>query len=179
VRDPAASRRRDEGRVTAAWNFERRHLTCARFLVGVSLIAEGRANHDTSLEAVRHRMRLPPEDALFAARRLGDEELIAFEPGGSVRSTAKGVERAAALLRDASATTREFDVMARTLRGGGIPLGMLKIALHAAGGLHPCGAPASDDGATYRVALVDDQVAVQRRRDDGTYEPVPLDPEAR
>jgi hypothetical protein len=65
-----SQRLRDTSIMTAGWNFERRRDTCAAFVIGVFEIVNGRPDRDTSLEAVRNRMRLSPEEALFAARRL-------------------------------------------------------------------------------------------------------------
>ena len=80
--------------MTVGWNFERRRDTCTQFLIGVHVFAKGLAERGTSLEAVRTRMRLSPEEALFAARRLSEEKLITFEAAGAVRSNARGIERA-------------------------------------------------------------------------------------
>jgi hypothetical protein len=159
--------------MTAGWNFERRRDTCARFLIGVALLAKGRAEFDTSLEAVRSVMRLPPEDALFAARRLGADGMIAFEPNGAVRSNARGLERAEVLLADARASALDHAAVARTLAEEGIALDVLRAAIRADGGWLPCGAPASDADGAYRLSLAGDAIVLERRRDDGTYEPAP------
>jgi len=161
--------------MSAGWNFERRRDTCSQFLIGVSLLAKGIAERDTSLEAVRNRMRLSPEEALFAGRRLSEEKLIAFDPAGAVRSNARGIERAAALMSAVRQKAQRFDDVARTLRAGGTPLAVLAAVIRADGEALACGAPDSDADATYRLALVDDVVTLERRRDDGAFEPSPLD----
>jgi len=81
-------------RRTQGWNFERRRDACTQFLIGVFLLTKGLPERDTSLEAVRTRIRLSPEEALFAARRLSDEKLIGFQPAGTVRSSTRGIDRA-------------------------------------------------------------------------------------
>ena len=159
--------------MTAGWNFERRRDTCARFLLGVALVAKGRAAHDTSLEAVRHAMRLSPEEALFAARRLHDDECITFEPGGAVRSNARGLERAAGLVRDVGARAQRFDDVAAALRAGGAALTMFAAVLRAEGGALACGSPADDADGAYRLALVRDVVTLERRGTDGAFAAVP------
>src|SRR5450631_2507436 len=106
--------------MSSSWNFERRRTVCGAFVVGVSLIAKGKANFATSLEAVRNRMRLPPEDALFAARRLHEEQLIVFDEGGAVRSNEKGIQHAEDLVRSATSKTLSFGELARTLQSGGL-----------------------------------------------------------
>jgi len=156
-----------------AWNYERRRVVCAKFLVGVSLVAKGEANASTSLEAVRNRMRLPPEDALFAARRLSEEQLIGFDPGGAVRSTSEGIVRAAEILRSATSQTDHADDVRRTLRGGGMPFEMLKIALMANGGVLDCGARESEAGTVYRLGLAGEVITLERKTADGAFEPVP------
>ena len=159
--------------MTAGWNFERRRDTCARFLIGVSMLAKAHAERDTSLEAVRNRMRLSPEEALFAARRLNEEELIAFEVGGAVRSHAKGVERAEAITRAVLAKAQRHDEVLRTLRAGGTELAVVAAVIRAAGAPLACGAP-DDDARGYRLALVGDAVTLERQRDDGAFEAVSL-----
>ena len=159
--------------MTVGWNFERRRDTCARFLIGVSLLAKGRAEQDTSLEAVRHPMRLSPEEALFAARRLSEEELIAFEPGGAVRSKARGIERAEALVSGVRAKALRFEDVAGALRAGGSALTMFAAVIRAEGGALSCGSPDADAEGTYRLSLVRDVVTLERRGDDGSYAPVP------
>lgn len=161
--------------MTTGWNFERRRDTCTRFLIGVFLLAEGRAERDTSLEKVRSRMRLSPEEALFAARRLDEEKLLVFEPAGAVRSLARGIERAAVLMGGVRSKAQRFDDVLRTLRAGGTPVTVLAAVIRADGGSLACGAPDSDPDVAHRLALVDDVVTPERQRADGTFEPVPLD----
>jgi hypothetical protein len=158
------------GIMTAGWNFERRRDTCAAFVIGVFVLAKGLADRDTSLEAVRNRMRLSPEEALFAARRLNEEKLLTFDPAGAVRSNARGVERATKLMSAVRSRAQRFDEAARTLRAGGIPLAILAAVLRADGEPLACGAPDSDADATYRLALVDDVVTVERQSADGSFE---------
>jgi hypothetical protein len=158
--------------MTAGWNFERRRDTCARFLIGVSALAKGAPDRDTSLEAVRNRMRLSPEEALFAARRLHEEESIVFAKGGAVRSNAKGIERADALMRAARARLQRFDEVTRLLRAGGTELAVIAAVIRADGGSLACGSP---DDTTHRLSLVGDAVTLERQRADGTFEPVPPD----
>jgi hypothetical protein len=154
--------------MATSWNYERRHLTCGKFVVGVWLIAKGKAGFDTSIEAVRNRVRLPPEDALFAARRLDEEGLLAFEPGGTVTSNGKGIARAEELIEAGRAKALDFDDAKQTLARGGLPLEMLKLAAMACGGSLPCGADAA-----HRLALAGDELALERRTPDGGYEPEP------
>lgn len=146
--------------MATAWNYERRQLTCAKFVIGVWLIAKGKAGVETSLEAVRNRVRLPPEDALFAARRLDEEQLVAFDPGGDVRAVAKGIARAEELLEKARSKTREIDDVTSTLSGGGVPLAILELAVIANGGSLPCGA--TTDGATsHRLVLIGNALVLE------------------
>ena len=161
--------------MTVGWNFERRRDTSTLFLMGVSLLAEGIAERKTSLEAVRARMRLSPEEALFAARKLNDEKLIAFDPAGAVRSNARGIERAAALIDAVRTKAQRHDELLRTLRAGGPPVAVLAAVIRADGAPLACGAPHSDDGATYQLAPVDDVVTLECRRGDGVFEPAPID----
>jgi hypothetical protein len=160
--------------MTAGWNFERRRDTCARFLIGVSMLAKAHAERDTSLEAVRNRMRLSPEEALFAARRLNEEEFIVFAVGGAVRSKARGVERAEAVTRAVIAKAQRHDDVLRTLRAGGTELAVVAAVLRAAGAPLACGAPDDDAARSYRLALVGDAVTLERQRDDGAFEAVSL-----
>jgi hypothetical protein len=160
--------------MTAGWNFERRRDTCARFLIGVALLAKGRAAQDTSLEAVRHAMRLSPEEALFAARRLSEEEWITFEPGGAVRSNARGIERSAEMLRDVGARAQRFDDVAAALRVGGAAVTMFAAAIRATGGALACGSPDADADGAYRLVLVSDVVTLERRGDDGSFAAAPV-----
>ena len=161
--------------MTVGWNFERRRDTCTLFLIGVSLLAKGVADRDTNLEKVRSQMRLSPEEALFAARKLDEEKLLAFQPAGAVRSNAKGIERAATLMSAVRSKAQRFDDVARTIRAGGPPLAVLAAVIRADGESLACGAPDSEPDATYRLTLVDDVVTLERRRADGTFEPAPVD----
>ncbi len=156
----------------SAWNFERRRVVCGKFVVGVSLVTKGKANVETSLEAVRNRMRLPPEDALFAARRLDEEQLIAFNPGGAVTSTRAGIDRAEEIVRVATSRFGDFEDVTRCLRAGGVELAMLKIALVANGGALACGGPADELSVEHRLALVGDEVAIERKTSEGAFEPL-------
>lgn len=159
--------------MTAQWNFERRRDTCTQFLIGVHVIAKGLPERDTSLEAVRTRMRLSSEEARFAARRLADDELIAFEPGGAVRSNARGIERAEELMAAVRSKAQRFDDVARALRTGGTPLAVIAAVLRESGGSLVCGAPDAEPDATYRLALVADVVTLERRADDGSFSAAP------
>lgn len=159
--------------MTAAWNFERRRDTCTRFLVGVWALSQGVAGRDTSLEAVRSRMRLSPEEALFAARRLRDDELIGFEPGGAVRSNARGVERADAAMRGVRARVQRPDDAAAALRAGGTTVQVIAAVIRADGAAIDCGA--GDDGAAHRVALVGDAVVLERQGVDGAWGPASVE----
>jgi hypothetical protein len=161
--------------MTAGWNFERRRDTCAAFVIGAFVLAKGLPEKDTSLEAVRNRMRLSPEEALFAARRLHEEKLLTFEAAGAVRSNARGIERAEALMGAVRAKMQRFDEVTRTLRAGGTPLAVLAAALRSHGAPVACGAPDDDAGGTYQLSLVDDVVTLERRSDDGAFEAVPVD----
>ncbi len=64
-------------------------------------------------------MRLSREEALFAARRLHEEESTAFEPAGPVRSNAQGITRAESLLGDVHAKVqpRVTTIPSRITRG--------------------------------------------------------------
>lgn len=155
--------------MTVGWNFERRRDTCARFLIGVWALASGVAGRDTSLEAVRSRMRLDPEEALFAARRLRDEELIAFAKGGAVASTARGVERAGELMAAVRAKATRHDEVARALRAGGTGLAVWAAVIRAEGGALACGAPDDDAEGLYRLVTAGDAVVLERRGADGAY----------
>ena len=159
--------------MTVGWNFERRRDTCAAFLIGVFVLAKGLADRDTSLEAVRNRMRLSPEEALFAARRLNEEKWLGFEAAGAVRSNARGIERAEALMGAVRSKVQRFDEVARTLRAGGIPLAMISAVIRVDGESLACGAPDSDADATYRLTLVDDVVTLECRRAEGGFEAAP------
>jgi hypothetical protein len=157
--------------VTAGWNFERRRDTCTQFLIGVSVLTRGLADRATSLEAVRSRMRLSPEEALFAARRLSEEKLIAFEPAGAVRSKAHGLARTEELTGAVRSRAQRFEDLARTLRTGGPPLALLAAVIRADGAPLACGGP--DPDATYRLALIADVVTLECRNADGAFEAVP------
>jgi hypothetical protein len=161
--------------MSVGWNFERRRDTCARFAIGVFLLAEGKAERDTSLEKVRSRMRLSPEEALFAARRLDEEKLLVFDAGGAVRSNTRGMEHAVALMDAVRSKAQRFHETMRMLRAGGTPVDVLAAVLRADGEALACGAPDDDADGTYRLALVDDSVVVERRRADGAFEPAPND----
>ena len=137
--------------MTVGWNFERRRDTCSRFLIGVSVLTDGVADRDTSLEAIRSRMRLSPEEALFAARRLLDENLIGFEPGGAVRSTGAGVLRALALMASVRTKMERYDEMARIVADGGTPLAVVAAVIRADGGALACGAPDSAEDGIHRL----------------------------
>ncbi len=163
---------RDTPRMTVGWNFERRRDTCSRFLIGVSFLTEGIAERDTSLEAVRSRMRLSPEEALFAARRLLDENLIGFEAGGAVRST--GPVRASALMASVRTKMGRYDDMARVLAAGGTPVAVLAAVIRFDGGALACGAPDAAEDGTHRLVLVGDEVALERRLADGTFAAVQI-----
>jgi len=64
-------------------------------------------------------MRLSPEEALVAARRLHAEESITFEPAGPVRSNAQGITRAESLMGDVRAKVqpRVTAIPSRITRG--------------------------------------------------------------
>ena len=162
--------------MTVGWNFERRRDTCAAFVIGVHVLVKGLAERDTSLEAVRNRMRLSPEEALFAARRLDEEKLLTFQPAGAVRSNARTIERAESLVSALRSKVLREGEAARTLRAGGIPLAILGAVIRAEGDAIACGAPdgEEDAGAIYRLGLVDDVVTLERQRADGTFESMPV-----
>jgi hypothetical protein len=161
--------------MTMGWNFERRRDTCALFLIGVFVLAEGRAERDTSLEKVRSRMRLSPEEALFAARRLDEDGLLVFDAAGAVRSHARGIERTTVLMAEVRSKARRFDGVVQTLRAGGSAVTVLAAVIRADGAPLACGAPDSDPEVAHRLALAGDVVTLERQRPDGTFEPVPLD----
>ena len=157
--------------MTVGWNFERRRDTCTQFLIGVSVLTKAFADRDTNLEAVRARMRLSPEEALFAARRLAEDKLVGFAEGGSVRSNALGIERAHALMAAVRAKVERSDEVVRTLRAGGPPLAVVAAVIRADGAPLACGGPELD--AIYRLTLVDDVVTLERRKADGSFEAAP------
>jgi hypothetical protein len=157
--------------MTAGWNFERRRDTCARFILGVSVLTKGLADRDTSLEAVRSRMRLSPEEALFAARRLHDEHLLVFG-GGPVKSTAAGIARAASVKEGVRAKVRRFDEVVKLLRAAGTPLAVVAGVIGADGEALVCGAPDDEAEGEYRLVVIDEVVTLERRTADGTFETV-------
>ena len=154
--------------MTVGWNFERRRDTCTQFLIGVSILTKALADRDTNLEGVRARMRLSPEEALFAARRLAEEKLIAFASGGAVRSNALGIERAHALMAAVRAKVQSSDAVVRALRTAGPPLAVLAAVIRADGGPLACSGPDLD--GVYRLALIDDVVTLERRSAEGSFE---------
>jgi len=158
--------------MTVGWNFERRRDTCARFLIGVWALAKGAAGRDTSLEAVRSRMRLSPEEALFAARRLHDDESITFEPAGPVRSNAKGIAGAESLMREVRAKALRHADVAGLLHAGGTALAVVAAVIRADGAPLACGAPEGAADVPHRLTLVGDVVTLERRAADGAFESV-------
>lgn len=156
--------------MTAQWNFERRRDTCTQFLIGVHVLAKGLAERDTSLEAVRTRMRLSPEEARFASRRLDEEKLLAFEPEtGAIRSNSTGIARAEALMAAVRSKAQRFDDVTRALRAGGSPLAVIAAVLRESGEPLACGAPDAEPDVAYRLALVADVVTLERRAEDGSF----------
>ncbi len=156
--------------MTQGWNFERRRDTCTQFLIGVWALTQGMPEKDTSLEAVRSRMKLSPEEARFAARRLSEEALIAFdEAGGPVRSNVRGTERAREQMNAVRAKMLRGDDMARTLRTGGPPLAVVAAVLRVDGEPLACGGP--DPDAAYRLRLVAEVVTLEQRGAGGDFEP--------
>ncbi len=148
--------------MSAGWNFERRRDTCAQFLVGVSRVTGGVAERATNLEAVRSRTRQSPEEALFAARRLAEESLLHFEPGGSIRSTAAGIARAAATVDAVLTKARRVADVRKLLAAGGPPLALLVSVLRELEGELAC-EPSDDElGGTYRLVCAADEVSLQR-----------------
>jgi hypothetical protein len=150
------------------WNFERRRDTCARFLMGTAHIALGGADKLTNLEAVRNRVRLTPEEALFAARRLHEEQLIVFEPGGAVRSTASGIAKSAKLTSALRAQLSNHAHVLRVLRDGGTPLLVVASLLRIEGAPLHCGAPEGDPEVAYQLALTGDEVCLEKAVDPNT-----------
>lgn len=161
--------------MSAGWNFERRRDTSTRFLIGVFMLANGLPARETSLEKVRSVMRLSPEEALFAARRLAEENLLSFDPAGGVRSCTKGIERAAALMNAVRSKAQRFDDVVRTLRTGGTAVMVIAAVIRADGAPLACGAPDGEPHATYRLALVDDVVTLERENTDGSFDPMPIE----
>ena len=137
------------------------------------MLAKGAAERDTSLEAVRNRMRLSPEEALFAARRLHDEELIAFDAGGAVRSKARGIERAQTITQSVRAKAQRFDDLTRTLRAGGTELQVIAAVIRADGTPLPCASPDEEPDVAHRLALDGDAVIVERQTSEGAFERSP------
>jgi hypothetical protein len=143
------------------WNFERRRDTCTRFLLGTAQLAFGLADKPTNLEAVRNRVRLTPEEALFAARRLNDEQLIVFEAGGAVKSTASGIAKAAALTATLRGQLSSHAHVLRLLQTGGTPLLVVATLIRIDGAPLACGAPDSDLETVHQLALIDDEVRLE------------------
>lgn len=162
--------------MTIGWNFERRRDTCTQFLIGVMAAVSGKANAETSLEAVRSRMRLSPEEARFAARRLAEEELLVFDGRGAIRSNARGITSAEERVRTVRAKVTRFEDVVRVLRVGGPPLAVFGAVIRVDGAPLACGAPDSEPEATYRLALAEDVVTLERSTDGASFEPVPLPP---
>lgn len=158
--------------MSVGWNFERRRDTCAAFVIGVHVLTKGVAERDTNLEAVRNRLRLSPEEALFAARRLDEEKLLTFQPAGAVRSNARGIERAESLMSALRSKVQRFAEAERLVDAGGIPLAILGAVIRADGEPLRCGAPDTEPEATYRLALVDDVVTLERQHAGGAFEAV-------
>ncbi len=155
------------------WNFERRRDTATRFLMGVSQLTKDTKDKDTNLEAVRNRMRLSPEEALFAARKLADEHLITFAEGGAVRSNAAGIDKARVLMEGIRAKAQRFDDLARTLREGGPPVDVLAAVIRAHGGVLACGSPSEGPDVAHRLALDGETVIVEREGPDGAFARTP------
>ncbi len=156
--------------MTTGWNFERRRDTCARFLLGVSLLTKGLAERDTNLEAVRHRARLSPEEALFAARRLDEEGLITFEPGGAIRSKEKGIARAETTRSAVRAKASRFSDVKKLLEAGGPPLALLALVIREEPGeTLACGSPDEEMDASYRLALHGEEIIFERRAESGEF----------
>jgi hypothetical protein len=158
--------------MTIAWNFERRRDTCTCFLLGVSNVVSGLADKSTTLEAVRNRMRLSPEEALFAARHLATEHMILFDPGGKLQSTARGIERAAVLADAVRTRLLRAGEGTRMIQAGGTPLLAVAAVIRFDGGSLACSAPDENDNARHRLTLVGDQVTLERAREDGSFHPV-------
>jgi hypothetical protein len=156
--------------MSLGWNFERRRDTCAQFLIGVWILGEGRAERSTNLEGVRARVRLSPEEALFAARRLHEEEFIVFDRGGTVRSNARGIERAAEIISAVRRKAERHHETTRTLEAGGTPVGVVAAVIRADGGALRCGAPDDDSDGVYRLALNEEHmVVIERQQPDGAF----------
>ena len=163
--------------MTVGWNFERRRDTCNAFVIGVFVLTEGLPDRATSLEAVRNRMRLSPEEALFAARKLDEEQRLSFDPAGAVRSNARGIGHARTLMEAIRSKLQTFDEVTRSLRAVGSALAVLSAAIRAHGETFACAGPPSASDVTYRLALTvaAEAVVLERTRGDGSFEAVPLD----
>jgi hypothetical protein len=159
--------------MTTGWNFERRRDTATRFLMGVAQLTKDTKDKGTNLEAVRNRMRLSPEEALFSARKLAEDHLITFEEGGAVRSNAAGLDRARTLVEGIRAKAQRFDELARTLRDLGPPVAVLAAVIRADGGTLACGSPSSEPDVAHRLALDGDAVILEREGPDGIFVAVP------
>ncbi len=150
--------------MTTGWNFERRRDTCAQFLIGVSLLTKGLADRDTNLEAVRSRTRLSPEDALFAARRLADEHMISFQPGGAVRSNAEGIRRADVTRDLVRAEAREPSVQ-NVIATGGPALALLTtVVREEPGGVILC--------RTHRLSISGESLVLEPSESTGAEAPL-------
>jgi hypothetical protein len=158
--------------MTIAWNFERRRDTCTCFLLGVSNVVGGLADKSTTLEAVRNRMRLSPEEALFAARHLASEHMITFDPGGKLQSTVRGIERAATLAEAIRTKLARAGESSRMILAGGTPLLAVAAVIRFDGGALACGAPDADDDVLHRLTLIGDHVSLERADADGSFHPV-------
>lgn len=163
--------------MTAGWNFERRRDTCNAFAIGVFVLAKGRPDQSTSLEAVRHRMQLSSEEGLFAARKLDEELRLAFDPAGAIRSTAKGIAHAESLMQAARSKLQSFDEVTRALGATGSARAVLAAAVRAQGNDIACGSPPSAPDVPHRLVLADarDGLVLERQRDDGSFENAPLE----
>ncbi|MDB4946396.1 MAG: hypothetical protein JWP97_5930 [Labilithrix sp.] len=170
-------RTRDRSRMTAGWNFERRRDTCNAFAIGVFVLAKGLPDRATSLEAVRNRMQLSPEEALFAARKLDEELRISFDPAGGVRSNANGIAHADALMGAVRAKLRSFDEVTRALHAGGSARAVVIAAARTNGNVIECAGPPSAVGVDHRLVLEDarDVLVLERLGQDGSFEAAPVE----
>jgi hypothetical protein len=165
--------------MTVGWNFERRRDTCTRFILGVSVLTEHTADKPTNLEAVRNRMGLSPEEALFAARQLASKNLITFDPVGSIRSSARGIEHAATLADALRASLGQHSDVVLALADGGARLAVIAALVRFDGGATACPAPEEEPSAAYRLTFAPGAakkeavglVVVERQREDGTFGP--------
>jgi hypothetical protein len=158
--------------MSIAWNFERRRDTCTCFLLGVASVVSGVADKSTTLEAVRNRMRLSPEEALFAARHLASEHMITFDPGGKLQSTARGIERASTLADAIRTKLSRAGESSRMILAGGTPMLAVAAVIRFDGGAIACGAPNEDDNALHRLTLTGDQVSLERADAEGSFHPI-------